>query len=109
MFIIVLKYPQGTTRLLLTLIPHFREVMISSFSCPHCNHSNSSLLNTGVIQDMGVKLALVVQTQSDLRRMIVKFVAIWLDVIYLDISLSLFGFTVLVRLFTKYSMELCIC
>jgi hypothetical protein len=27
---------QGTTRLLLTKIPFFREVIIMSFSCPHC-------------------------------------------------------------------------
>ncbi len=27
---------QGTTRLLLTKVPHFRELMIASFECPHC-------------------------------------------------------------------------
>jgi zinc finger protein len=27
---------QGTTRLLLTKIPFFREVILMSFSCPHC-------------------------------------------------------------------------
>ena len=26
----------GTTRLLLTKIPFFREVILMSFSCPHC-------------------------------------------------------------------------
>ena len=30
---------QGTTRLLLTKIPYFREVIIMSFSCPHCGMS----------------------------------------------------------------------
>uniref|UniRef100_A0A2P2HXN1 Zinc finger protein ZPR1-like n=2 Tax=Hirondellea gigas TaxID=1518452 RepID=A0A2P2HXN1_9CRUS len=63
---------KGMTRLLLTLIPHFREVMVSSFSCPHCHYSDSSLLNTGVIQDKGIKFTLRVNTSADLRRMIVK-------------------------------------
>ena len=30
---------QGTTRLLLTKIPFFREVILMSFSCPHCGIS----------------------------------------------------------------------
>ena len=30
---------QGTTRLLLTMIPYFKEVIIMSFRCPHCGES----------------------------------------------------------------------
>src|SRR5579859_6725304 len=30
---------KGTTRLLLTKIPFFREVVLMSFSCPHCGNS----------------------------------------------------------------------
>lgn len=30
----------GETILFLHRIPHFKDLLISSFSCPHCNHSN---------------------------------------------------------------------
>ena len=28
---------QGTTTMLLTRVPHFRDLMVASFECPHCN------------------------------------------------------------------------
>ena len=30
----------GETLLLLHRVPHFKDLLISSFSCPHCNYSN---------------------------------------------------------------------
>jgi len=30
----------GTTNILLVSIPLFREIMICSFSCPHCGENN---------------------------------------------------------------------
>ncbi|KAF2363719.1 Zinc finger ZPR1-type [Trinorchestia longiramus] len=65
-------HEQGTTRLLLTMIPFFKKVMVSSFSCPHCHYSNNSLLNVGRIQDSGIKYTLNVRTPNDLRRMVVR-------------------------------------
>ncbi len=49
---------QGTTRLLLTRIPMFREVILSSFNCPHCGESNSQIQPGAPIQDKGVKFTL---------------------------------------------------
>ncbi|MBW0486826.1 hypothetical protein O181_026541 [Austropuccinia psidii MF-1] len=43
----------GTTRILLTSIPFFREVIIVSFKCPHCHHSNNSIQSAGQIQPRG--------------------------------------------------------
>ncbi|KAK2573836.1 Zinc finger protein ZPR1 [Acropora cervicornis] len=53
----------GTTRLLLTRIPFFREVVISSFDCPHCGYSNNEVQSAGRIQDNGCK---------DLSRQVIK-------------------------------------
>uniref|UniRef100_A0A667ZH25 Zinc finger ZPR1-type domain-containing protein n=1 Tax=Myripristis murdjan TaxID=586833 RepID=A0A667ZH25_9TELE len=47
-------YQNGTTRLLLTKIPFFKEIIISSFSCPHCSWSNTEIQSAGRIQDLGV-------------------------------------------------------
>lgn len=55
-----LSLAQGTTRLLLTKIPFFREVIVSSFDCEHCGWSNTEIQSAGRIQDQGVRYALTV-------------------------------------------------
>ena len=46
---------QGMTRLFLTKIPFFREVIVSSFTCDHCGNKNAELQPAGRIQDKGVR------------------------------------------------------
>lgn len=53
--------PQGVTRLLLTTIPFFREVIVSSFSCEHCGWNNTEVQSAGRIQDQGVRYTLTVR------------------------------------------------
>uniref|UniRef100_A0A665XCK2 Zinc finger ZPR1-type domain-containing protein n=1 Tax=Echeneis naucrates TaxID=173247 RepID=A0A665XCK2_ECHNA len=47
-------YGNGTTRLLLTRIPFFKEIIVSSFSCDHCGWSNTEIQSAGRIQDHGI-------------------------------------------------------
>lgn len=49
------------TRLLLTKIPFFREIIVSSFSCEHCGWNNTEIQSAGRIQDQGVCYALTVR------------------------------------------------
>jgi zinc finger protein len=63
---------QGVTRLLLTKIPFFREVIVSSFQCDHCGHIDRSIQSAGRIQDRGVRCTLTVATPRDLNRQVVK-------------------------------------
>uniref|UniRef100_A0A673UWH8 Zinc finger protein ZPR1 n=1 Tax=Suricata suricatta TaxID=37032 RepID=A0A673UWH8_SURSU len=65
-------YRNGTTRLLLTKIPFFREIIVSSFSCEHCGWSNTEIHSAGRVQDQGVRYALTVRTQEDMNREVVK-------------------------------------
>lgn len=60
------------TRLLLTKIPHFREIVIMSFECPHCNFKNNEIQPAGEIQQRGVKFTLKVDRDGDLSRQVVK-------------------------------------
>ncbi|TGZ63431.1 hypothetical protein CRM22_006921 [Opisthorchis felineus] len=62
----------GTTRLLLTRIAYFREVVISSFSCPHCGFENRTIDPASRIQDKGQLTTLKVQTTVDLNRRVVR-------------------------------------
>uniref|UniRef100_A0A3Q3WYH3 Zinc finger protein ZPR1 n=1 Tax=Mola mola TaxID=94237 RepID=A0A3Q3WYH3_MOLML len=65
-------HENGTTRLLLTKIPFFKEIIVSSFSCPHCSWSNTEIQSAGRIQDQGVCYTLRVRTKQDLNREVVK-------------------------------------
>ncbi|XP_032724441.1 zinc finger protein ZPR1 [Lontra canadensis] len=65
-------YRNGTTRLLLTKIPFFREIIVSSFSCEHCGWNNTEIQSAGRIQDQGVRYTLTVRAQEDMNREVVK-------------------------------------
>ncbi|CAL1714821.1 unnamed protein product [Somion occarium] len=43
---------QGKTRLLLTSIPFFREVVVMSFHCEHCGFSNNEIQTAGTIRHL---------------------------------------------------------
>eukprot|EP00727_Mastigamoeba_balamuthi_P009795 m51a1_g5438 hypothetical protein (504) ;mRNA; r:174123-176114 len=62
----------GTTRLLLTRVPHFREIILMAFSCPHCNYQSNEVQSGATIQKHGVRYTLKVSRPEDLNRQIVK-------------------------------------
>ena len=69
---------EGETRLLLTSIPYFRDVIIMSFQCPHCHHQSSEVQPAAEIQDRGRRFTLTVtagnahDTHRDLNRQLIK-------------------------------------
>merc|ERR1712212_586591 len=63
---------QGTTRLLLTKIPFFRDVIIMSFDCPECGYKDNQIKPGGEIQEKGVKMTLKVDGAKMMNRQIVK-------------------------------------
>jgi zinc finger protein len=60
------------TRMLLTRIPFFREIIIMSFYCPHCNFKNSQIQSAGEIQQRGSRYELRLTTPADFARQVVK-------------------------------------
>lgn len=56
--------PQGVTRLLLTRIPFFKEVIVSSFTCGSCAWSNTEIQSAGRIQEQGVRYTLTVTSRQ---------------------------------------------
>lgn len=62
---------QGTTRLLMTRIPHYKEVILTSFECEHCGNKNSGF-QAGQMQDQGVCYELTVEDEEDLQRQVVR-------------------------------------
>jgi len=62
----------GTTKILLTSIPYFKEVAIMSFECNHCNTMNNELQAVGDIQEKGVRYKVLCKRDQDLQRQVVK-------------------------------------
>lgn len=63
---------QGTTRILLTRVPFFKEIILMAFECPHCGFRNNEVQSGSAIQPRGVRCVLRVRTPADLNRQLVK-------------------------------------
>lgn len=64
----------GTTRVMLTLVPNFREVILMSFECPHCGERNNETQFGGQLQPKGCCYSLKVPSgqREILNRHVVK-------------------------------------
>ncbi|KAF5747989.1 zinc finger protein ZPR1-like [Tripterygium wilfordii] len=64
----------GITRFLLTLIPHFRKVLLSAFECPHCGERNNEVQFAGELQPRGCCYHLEIHSGDPklLNRQVVK-------------------------------------
>ncbi|CAM9524847.1 unnamed protein product [Choristocarpus tenellus] len=63
---------QGTTRMLMTKIPFFREIILSSFECDECSWRNNEVVFGGELQEKGCRFELKVETAEDLNRQVIK-------------------------------------
>ena len=62
----------GMTRMILTKIPFFREVIVSSFECASCGWTNNEVQFGGSIQEQGCRYELKVMEAEDLNRQVIK-------------------------------------
>ncbi|KAG0292989.1 nucleolar zinc-finger protein [Linnemannia gamsii] len=65
-------HENGTTRLLLTRVPHFREVILMAFDCPHCGHRSNELQQANAIAVGGAIYTCQISSKADLNRQLVK-------------------------------------
>ncbi|XP_004518881.1 zinc finger protein ZPR1 [Ceratitis capitata] len=65
-------FRSGKTRLLLTKIPFYKEVVLMSFKCDHCGFENSEIQSASEIQKKGVRIELKVKGAEDLNRRVVR-------------------------------------
>ncbi|CAH8525678.1 unnamed protein product [Schistosoma margrebowiei] len=61
----------GTTILMITKISYFKEVVVSSFSCPHCGYENRSLIPASQVQDKGQRITFKANNVKDMNRRVV--------------------------------------
>ncbi|XP_005177599.1 zinc finger protein ZPR1 [Musca domestica] len=65
-------FKTGVTRLLLTKIPFFKEVVLMSFKCEFCGFENNEIQSASEIQKKGVHIKLEVKSSGDLNRRVVR-------------------------------------
>ncbi|XP_038221373.1 zinc finger protein ZPR1 [Zerene cesonia] len=65
-------HSNGMTRLLLTRIPHYKNVVLMSFSCEECGFENNEIQPGGAIAEFGIRWKLRVEGATDLNRQVVK-------------------------------------
>ncbi|KAF9245336.1 zf-ZPR1-domain-containing protein [Melanogaster broomeanus] len=78
---------QGTTRMLLTSIPYFKEVIVMSFRCDHCGATNNEIQSAGKIREHGVSYTLKVLHRGDLDRQIVRSEACTIEIPEFELQL----------------------
>jgi len=77
----------GTTRLLLTKIPYFREVVIMAFECPHCGFKNNEVQSASEISETGVHCTCQIKNAKDLSRQVLKAETATAKIVELDFEI----------------------
>ncbi|KAM3518446.1 hypothetical protein NHJ13051_008178 [Beauveria bassiana] len=80
-------HENGVTRILLTSIPYFREVVIMSFSCEQCGFHNNEIQPAGTIQPKGTHYELRLTDLADFGRQVIKSDSAVVKFIELDLEI----------------------
>ncbi|KAF8966817.1 ZPR1 zinc-finger domain-containing protein [Flammula alnicola] len=78
---------QGVTRLMLTSIPFFREVIVMSFRCEHCGTTNNEIQSAETIRPEGTIYTAKILDRTDLNRQIVRSGSCELNIPEFDLTL----------------------
>ena len=78
----------GITKLLPTKIPHFKQIVVTSFHCDECGFENRDIMPASDICERGVKYDLKVSTKEDLDREVIRSQFARLSVPVVDFSLE---------------------
>ncbi|OAF70853.1 Zinc finger protein ZPR1 [Intoshia linei] len=65
-------FKTGETKLLLSKIKHFGDIIISSFICDHCHLKNTDVSPSIPIQSSGTRIEITITTKADMNRQVVK-------------------------------------
>lgn len=65
-------HEKGITRLLLTKIPYFKDIILMSFNCNKCGYKSNEIQTAADLADYGIKYELKIVNKRDLNRKLVK-------------------------------------
>lgn len=76
------------TRMRLVEIPHFREVIIMATCCDHCGYKTNEVKSGGAVSSCGRKIVLMVTSEEDLNRDILKSETCTIEIPEIDLHLT---------------------
>uniref|UniRef100_A0AC35TSL7 Zinc finger protein ZPR1 n=1 Tax=Rhabditophanes sp. KR3021 TaxID=114890 RepID=A0AC35TSL7_9BILA len=79
-------YDNGITRLMCIRIPYYKQVILMSFFCEHCNFKNNEIQSGEKCQEFGTEVVLNVKTAVDLNRQLIKSEYATLSIPELDLE-----------------------
>lgn len=65
-------YAKGHTRLLLTRIPYYKDVILSSFECDSCHFKNNDIQPAQRVESYGILINAHIKNSKDFNRQFVK-------------------------------------
>ena len=65
-------YGKGHTRLLLTRIPYYKDVILSSFECDGCHFKNNDIQPAQRVEPYGILITVHITNSRDFNRQFVK-------------------------------------
>ncbi|PKS09768.1 hypothetical protein jhhlp_004389 [Lomentospora prolificans] len=80
-------HENGVTRLFLTAIPYFREIILMSFECEHCGFHNNEIQTASEVQPKGTYYELRLTEMADFSRQVVKADSATAKFIELDLEM----------------------
>ncbi|KAB5586001.1 ZPR1 zinc-finger domain-containing protein [Coniochaeta sp. 2T2.1] len=79
-------HKNGQTRLLLTAIPYFREIILMSFHCDECGFQNNEIQAANEYQSHGARYELRLRDMADFERQVVKSDTATVKFVELDVE-----------------------
>jgi zinc finger protein len=79
---------KAETRMFVTNIPYFKEVIVMASTCDVCGYKNSELKPGGRIPEKGKKIRLVIKSVMDLSRDVIKSDTASVEIPELELQLS---------------------
>ncbi|CAM9344650.1 unnamed protein product [Phaeothamnion confervicola] len=79
----------GETRMCVTDIPHFKEVIIMAFDCPTCNFKSNEVKGGGAVPARGTRHTLRVLSAADLGRDVLKSDTAGMAIPELDLEMAM--------------------
>ena len=65
-------HENGSTKILMTKIPFFKEMIVMSFRCDFCHYINNEIQSGGKVEINGARVIAIVDGPRDLNRQVVK-------------------------------------
>mmetsp|Transcript_5448 Transcript_5448/g.10381 ORF Transcript_5448/g.10381 Transcript_5448/m.10381 type:complete len:190 (+) Transcript_5448:581-1150(+) len=80
-------HQQAETSMMVTNIPHFKEIVIMTLNCQTCGLRSNEVKPSGRISKLASKITLIVENENDLKREVIKSDSAGIEIPELQLTL----------------------